>query len=154
MLNYQIIKISEQPRWLHQAANFFHRKWNIPLQSYIQSMEQSLSDIQKVPQWYIAVMENQIIGGLGVIENDFHERKDLHPNICAVYVEKAFRNQQVAGTLLNFACLDMHKAKINTLYLLTDHTSFYERYGWRFLCLVKAEHETQPSRMYIHEWEN
>ena len=33
----------------------------------------------------------EIIGGLGVIENDFHDRPDLRPNICAVYVEPVHR---------------------------------------------------------------
>jgi hypothetical protein len=30
----------------------------------------------------------EIIGGLGVIENGFHDRKDLTPNACAVYTER------------------------------------------------------------------
>lgn len=25
---------------------------------------------------------------MGVIENDFHDRKDLTPNVCAVYTEE------------------------------------------------------------------
>ncbi len=37
---------------------------------------------------------------------------------------------------------------IPALYLLTDHNSFYERYGWEFLCMVQGEGETEPSRMY------
>ena len=38
-----------------------------------------------VPLWYVAMEEARIIGGLGVIENDFHDRKDLAPNVCAAY---------------------------------------------------------------------
>ena len=38
---------------------------------------------------------------------------------------------------------------IDTLYLITDHTSFYERYGWEFLCLVEEE-EGGLCRMYVH----
>ena len=37
--------------------------------------------------WYLCMLNNQIIAGVGVIENDFHDRKDLTPNICAMYVE-------------------------------------------------------------------
>ena len=32
----------------------------------------------------------------------------------------------------------------------TDHTGFYERYGWEFLCLVQADREDYFSKMYIH----
>ena len=30
---------------------------------------------------------------MGVIENDFHDRKDLTPNVCAVYTEEDCRCQ-------------------------------------------------------------
>ena len=39
---------------------------------------------------------------------------------------------------------------ITPIYLLTDHTDFYERYGWEFLCLVQGNDEPEMSRMYIH----
>ena len=93
---------------------------------------------------------DKIIGGLGVIENDFHNRKDLSPNVCAVYVEDEYRCQGIAGKLLNFVCEDMKSKGIKTLYLVTDHTSFYERYGWEFLCMVQGDGEEEMTRMYIH----
>lgn len=34
--------------------------------------------------------------------------------------------------------------------LVTDHTSFYERYGWQFYCMVQGDGEEEPSRLYIH----
>ncbi len=68
--------------------------------------------------------EGNIIGGMGVIANDFHNRKDLTPNVCAVYVEKDRRCRGIAGVLLNFVCDDMKKRGVDILYLLTDHTSF------------------------------
>lgn len=38
---------------------------------------------------------------------------------------------------------------VDTLYLLTDHTSFYERYGWEFFCMAQGDGEAEPSRMYV-----
>ncbi|MDE6108563.1 MAG: GNAT family N-acetyltransferase, partial [Oscillospiraceae bacterium] len=100
--------------------------------------------------WYLAVDEEKILGGLGVIENDFHDRKDLTPNVCAVYVEKEYRRRGIAGELLRLVCKDMKEQGIDTLYLLTDHDSFYERYGWEFCCMAQGDGEEEPSRMYIH----
>ena len=85
-----------------------------------------------------------------MIENDFHERKDLTPNVCAVYVDKAYRNQGIAGFLLQYVCDDMAAMGVDTLYLLTDHTGFYERYGWQFTCMVRGN-DGELSRMYIHK---
>ena len=86
---------------------------------------------------------------MGVIENDFHERKDLSPNVCAVYTEEEYRGQGIAGKLLNIVVDDMKSKGISLIYLITDHTGFYERYGWEFLCMVQGS-DPEPSRMYIH----
>lgn len=149
-MDRHIIRLKDQPELLTAAAQWFHEKWGIPLEAYLESMQQCLAGNHPVPQWYLALEQDRIIGGLGVIENDFHNRKDLTPNVCAVYTEEDRRLQGIAGALLARVCSDMKEQGIDTLYLLTDHTSFYERYGWEFFCMVQGDGEPEPSRMYIH----
>lgn len=146
----EIIKIREHREIVQKACGWFHSKWKVPIEAYEESMLACLKNKTSVPQWYVAVEENEIIGGMGVIENDFHNRKDLAPNVCAVYVEKEHRCKGIAGDLLQYACDDMMSFGIKTLYLITDHTSFYERYGWKFLCMVQGDGESDLTRMYIH----
>ena len=74
---YEILNIREHPAWKDKAALWFHEKWNIPEEEYRKSMEECLKGQGPVPQWYVAAAGEEIIGGLGVIENDFHDRKDL-----------------------------------------------------------------------------
>lgn len=145
-----LIKIQEHPELKNYAANWFHEKWNIPIEAYLESIDECMKNKTAVPQWYIVIIGDRIVGGLGVIENDFHNRKDLTPNVCAVYVEDDYRCQGIAGKMLNYVCDDMREKNIDTLYLVTDHTSFYERHGWEFLCMVQAEGEKNLTRMYIH----
>lgn len=149
-MKYQILKIREYAGLKEEAAQWFHSKWNIPMEAYLESMEQCLKKERAVPQWYVTVDGDRIVGGLGVIENDFHDRKDLTPNVCAVYVEEEYRCRGIAGKLLDFVCRDMKEKGIDTLYLLTDHDSFYERYGWEFLCTAQGDGEPGLSRMYMH----
>lgn len=149
-MDYEIVRLADRPELKEQAAQWFHEKWGIPLAAYMESMEECLRGEQPVPQWYMAMKERRMIGGLGVIENDFHDRKDLAPNVCAVYVEEEVRCNGIAGALLNYVCADMQKRGIDPLYLVTDHTGFYERYGWRFLCMIQGDGEPDMSRMYIH----
>lgn len=85
-----------------------------------------------------------------MIENDFHDRKDLTPNVCAVYTEEEYRCQGIAGKLLDIVVNDMKSKGITPVYLITDHTSFYERYGWEFFCMVQGDNEPGMTRMYIH----
>ena len=138
--------LSRYPEWKDQAARWFHQKWGIPLAAYLESMDHCLEGTTLV----FVTQKETIIAGLGVIENDFHPRKDLAPNICAVFVEPEYRGRGIAGELLNFACRDMKDRGIGTLYLVTDHVGFYERYGWRFLCMVRGDGEDRDSRIYLH----
>lgn len=135
---------------LIRQREWFHEKWGVPLEAYKESISESLRDKAVVPRWYVVLNDDKIIAGLGVIENDFHDRKDLTPNVCAVYVEEEFRCRGIAGEMLSFVCNDMKESGIDTLYLVTDHTSFYERYGWEFLCMVQGDGEPDMTRMYIH----
>lgn len=151
-MSIKILKLREHRELLDRAAEWFHKKWGIPLEAYRDSMEQCRKGGGPVPQWYTAVDGDELVGGLGVIENDFHDRKNLTPNVCAVYVEEAYRCQGIAGNLLDLACGDMADMGVDTLYLLTDHDAFYERYGWRFLCMVQGDGDTEPSRMYVHTY--
>ncbi|QOV19383.1 GNAT family N-acetyltransferase [Blautia liquoris] len=151
MCKYKIVRLVDTPESKNEMANWFHEKWGVPLEAYTESMEECLKKKNGVPQWYVAISDGEIIGGLGVIENDFHDRKDLSPNVCAVYVEEEYRCNGIAGELLYYVCEDMKANGIDKLYLVTDHTTFYERYGWKFLCMVQGDGEPDMTRMYIYE---
>ena len=150
-MNFDIIRITDRPELKEKAAEWFHEKWGIPYEAYLESMDEALSGKGAVPQWYMALYGERIVAGMGVIANDFHDRTDLTPNVCAVFTEPEYRCQGLAGTLLGFVCNDMKAQGIDTLYLLTSHDSFYERYGWEFYCMANGDGEDTPSRMYIHK---
>lgn len=143
------ITLRQQPQRKDQAAEWFHQKWGVPQEAYLECMNRYLNGTTEYG-WYLCMDGNKIVGGLGVIENDFHNRKDLTPNICAVYTLPEYRCNGIAGYLLNMAVDDLKSRSISPVYLLTDHTGFYERYGWEFLCMVQGDGEAELSRMYIH----
>lgn len=149
MEKYTYITLRERPELKDAAAEWFHCKWSIPAKAYLDCIDEYLN--QKTEYgWYLCLDGDKIVGGLGVIENDFHNRKELKPNICAVYTEQEHRDKGIAGNLLNMAVEDMRAKGISPVYLITDHTSFYERYGWEFLCMVQGDGESNMTRMYIH----
>lgn len=147
MLTY--INLRNKPELKESAADWFHDKWGVPKEAYLECMNAYLNGKTELG-WYLCLNEERIVGGMGVIENDFHDRKDLTPNVCAVYTEKAYRNQGIAGKLLNMTVDDLRSKGITPVYLVTDHIGFYERYGWEFLCMVQGDGETDLTRMYIH----
>ena len=149
MENYQYITLREDASLKDAAALWFHSKWRVPVEAYLECMEAYLKGETEYG-WYLCLDGEKIVAGMGVIENDFHDRKDLAPNICAVYTEEKHRCKGIAGHLLNMAVEDMCTKGITPIYLITDHTDFYERYGWEFYCMVHGDGESDMSRMYIH----
>ena len=143
------ITLRDEPEMKNAAAAWFHSKWGVPEQAYLDCMTAYLNRETEYG-WYLCLDGGRIIGGMGVIENDFHDRKDLTPNVCAVCTEEVYRNQGIAGRLLNMVVEDMRSKGISPLYLVTDHTGFYERYGWEFFCMVQGDGEPGMTRMYIH----
>lgn len=149
MENYSYIDLRRNPEWKEASAEWFHSKWGVPMEAYLKYMEDYLNGTTEYG-WYLCLDDNKIIGGLGVIENDFHDRKDLSPNVCAVYTEENYRCHGIAGKLLDMVVEDMKSKGITPIYLVTDHIGFYERYGWEFLCMVQGDDEPDMTRMYIH----
>ena len=144
----RIVRLRERRDLKEKAAEWFSSKWDIPKEAYLESIEKSFSAV--VPSWYLCLVDDIIIAGMGVIENDFHNRPDLTPNVCAVFTEPEYRNQGICGNLLDFVCKDMKQSDIDTLYLLTGHTGLYERFGWEYLCPGQGDGEEKMSRMYVH----
>ena len=149
MKEFTYISLREKPELMDMAAGWFHSKWGVPKEAYLECMEAYLRKETELG-WFLCMDGERIVGGLGVIENDFHDRPDLTPNVCAVYTEESCRCQGIAGNLLNMAVEDLRAKGISPAYLVTDHTGFYERYGWEFLCMVQGDGEPDMTRMYIH----
>ena len=149
MSDYQFITLREEPSLKDEAALWFHSKWGVPKEAYLECMDAYLSGETELG-WYLCLDGERIVGGLGVIENDFHDRPNLAPNVCAVYTEEAYRSQGIAGRLLDMAVDDLKEKGITPVYLVTDHIGFYERYGWEFLTMVQGDGEEDLTRMYIH----
>lgn len=143
------LNLRDCPDLIDSAATWFHEKWGVPIKAYQECMRAYLNHETEYG-WYLCLHDGQIIGGLGVIENDFHDRKDLKPNICSVYTEEKFRKKGIARYLLNMAVEDLRSKGISPVYLLSDHSGFYERYGWEFFCMAKGIDGSYLSRMYIH----
>jgi GNAT superfamily N-acetyltransferase len=149
MNSFTYITLRERPALEKAAAHWFHTKWGVPEEAYLECMDAYLSGETEYG-WYLCLDGDAIVGGLGVIENDFHDRPDLAPNVCAVYTEESHRKHGIAGALLNMAVEDLRAHGVSPVYLVTDHTGFYERYGWEFLCMVQGDGEPDLTRMYIH----
>ena len=144
------ISLRDKPELKDSSAEWFHGNWGVPKEAYLECMNDYLN-MDTEYGWYLCLDDDKIVGGLGVIENDFHDRKDLKPNVCAVYTSEEYRNRGIAGALLDMVVEDMRSKGITPLYLVSDHIGFYERYGWEFLCMAQGDDEPEMTRVYMHK---
>ena len=103
-----------------------------------------------LPEWFVAFEGDVPVGCAGIITNDFISRMDLMPWLCALYVNEDKRKCGIAGKLIEKV---REYAKANgflRIYLATDHTSFYERYGGKYIGEVVHPWK-ETSRIYMME---
>ena len=128
-----IVNIRECPDWLEPAADYFSSRWNISRHLYHDSMTDSLLTDAPVPRWYLMLRDEEIIGGFGLIDNDFMVRTDLCPWLCALHIEPSARGQQLGAKLLIHSRREAAKLGFEKVYLNTDHIGYYEKYDWRYM---------------------
>lgn len=150
-MEIQVLPLRRHPALAERAAAWFSAKWGLPQQSYRDSIRACAGRDAGVPQWYMVPDgKGGIAAGAGLIENDFHDRPDLSPNVCALYVERACRGRGLARALLRYIREDAARMGITTLYLVTEHTDFYEKCGWRHCAMCKGD-DGVPMRVYKAE---
>lgn len=44
-MNYEIVRLTDRPELKEQAAVWFHEKWGIPLEAYMESMNECLKGV-------------------------------------------------------------------------------------------------------------
>jgi N-acetylglutamate synthase-like GNAT family acetyltransferase len=130
----KIISIRENPKYAKVGIKYFQQKWRALSEMIFEDCIKScLKSKSKLPQWYLLLNYDKIIGCAGLIPNDFLSRMDLYPWLCSLYVEENFRGNSYGKLLIDRAKSDAKKLGFENLYLCTDLIGFYEKYGFKFI---------------------
>ncbi len=128
----EIFELAEKPKLLEQAVQYFWKKWGSEdnFVFYQDCILNSLDAKNKLPKFYIGIVENEIVGSYALLINDIISRQDLFPWFACLYVEEAFRKNGLAAQLLDHGLHQAKKKGFEKLYLSTDLINFYEKKGW------------------------
>lgn len=131
----EVISIRENPGYKDKAIKYFQNIWasKNSLMVYEDCITNCISTPSPLPQWYLLVDGENIIGCAGLITNDFISRMDLYPWVCALYIEEDYRGKAYGSLLLDKAKEDAKKGGFSHLYLCTDHIGYYEKYGYSYI---------------------
>lgn len=130
-----IISIKKQPEYASIAIKYFQEKWasKDSLKVYEDCINNCITSNSPLPQWYLLLNNDEIVGCAGLITNDFISRMDLYPWMCALYVEEKYRGNSYGSILLDEAKKDALNAGFAKLYLCTDHIGYYEHYDFNYI---------------------
>ena len=112
----QVLSVRENTGVKDLAIKYFQSKWGSEDSNmvYEDCITKCIDAESPLPQWYLLMDRDKIIGCAGLITNDFISRMDLYP--WALLLEKAKEDAKQAGFL--------------NLYLCSDHVGYYEKYGF------------------------
>ena len=129
----EIISVRAQPGCAYAAIAFLQQAWgggNNEIM-YEDCVRHCLGSPSPLPQWYLLVEEDdRIVGGAGLVSNDFISRMDLWPWLCALFVEDEFRGHAYGALLIQYLKQESCRLGFLKLYLATDSTGYYEKYGF------------------------
>lgn len=131
----KLISVKENPEFMNKAIKYFQSKWATEesMMLYEDSITHCIDPSNPLPQWYLLMDNNKIIGCAGLITNDFISRMDLYPWLCALYIEEEYRGNAYGAILLEKAKKDAKNGGFYNLYLCTDHIGYYEKYGFEYI---------------------
>lgn len=131
----QLIAIRDNPEYLNEAIAYFQKRWasKDSMMVYEDCLTHSLDTPSPLPRWYILLEGEKVIGGAGLITNDFISRMDLYPWFCALYIEEEYRGKSLGKLLMERAKEDAFLGGFKAMYLCTDHVGYYERYGFEHI---------------------
>ena len=131
-MELRIVSVRENPEYKEQAITYFQKHWasedSMPV--YEDCISHCIGAKAPLPQWYLLLEEERIIGCAGLITNDFISRMDIYPWLCALYIEEDCRGQALGSLLLEKGKADAKAAGFEHIYLCTDHIGYYEHYGF------------------------
>ncbi len=131
----EVISLRYSSEYLDRAIAYFQDKWATEetMLVYDDCLRNSIDAVNSLPQWYLLIDGNRVIGCFGLVTNDFNSRMDLYPWLVALYVEEDCRGHNLGQVLIDRAIVEAELLGFKTLNLCTDHIGYYEKFGFRYL---------------------
>ncbi|MFC0270906.1 GNAT family N-acetyltransferase [Metabacillus herbersteinensis] len=127
-----MVEIQQKPDLFNEAVRiFWEQRGNEQNYTFYRDcMDHSCKTKDEIPRFYIALLNEAIIGTYALIRNDLNSRQDLYPWLACLYVDPEHRGKRIGSRLLEHAIQETASKGFKKLYLTTDLEGYYEKYGW------------------------
>ncbi len=132
----EILPLGERPGCIEQLAQWHFAQWGSinPASTVERRIDRLQGHLQggRVPQTFVAVDGDRLLGSASLVAADLPSRDDLSPWLATVYVDPPFRNRGVGAALVQRVAQEAQLLGFPMLYLFTpDRAAFYAKLGWQ-----------------------
>lgn len=130
----EITLLTKENNLLKKGIAYIWKQWgsDTNFDFYRDCIENSVSDDNGLPKFYVAIENDEIIACYALLINDIISRQDIFPWFACLFVDENYRNQGIAKKLMDHALNECKKKGFETAYLSTDLENFYEKAGWSY----------------------
>lgn len=130
----KIISVRQEPSFRDIAIDYFQCQWASPetMMLYEDAITRCINAVNPLPQWYLLLDKQTVVGCAGLITNDFISRGELYPWLCALFVDEQYRGQGYGAMLVEQVANAARELGFHHLHLCTDHLGYYEKLGFSF----------------------
>lgn len=147
--NIQIISLRERLDLVEEAIEYANKNWSPVSNYFTEVIQKVLASNESLPQCFLLLKKDSIIGFYTLLEQDFVERRDLSPWIATVYVDEKERGQQLGKVMLTHGQTIAGNLGFKKVYLSTNHIQYYEKYGFKEIGL-DIYVWGRPTKIYEH----
>lgn len=131
----ELLNLRESPELKNDLTKYLQLQWanDETNELYRDCLEHATTENLALPMWYALEDEGEIIGCAGLIPNDFISRMDLMPWLCALFIDEAYRGENLSRLIIDQIKKDTQKLGYQKLYLCTDHVGLYEKMNFTYI---------------------
>ena len=141
-------------RALPKIVSWVHAEWgplmpDTPYSKLVSIFEERVIP-HKIPETFVALRSDEIVGTASIVKQDMSTRIDLSPWLAAVYVPPEHRGLGIGSDLVRAAIDETRVIGLERFYLITpDRVAFYARLGW--VELENAEYRGENVTIMMYE---
>ena len=138
----EILRLGQRPDCIEQLAQWHFAQWGDmnPSSTVERRIDRLRGHLEpgRVPQTFVAVDGQRLLGSASLVAADLPARDDLSPWLASVYVDPPFRNRGIGAALVQRVAEEAQALGFSTLYLCTpDRARFYANLGWQVIELAE-----------------
>lgn len=131
----KIEHIKEHSNAITRIAQWHHEEWSYlnPERSVMEREAELYShlDRSRVPETFVALVDDEIVGCASLVEHDMGTHHDLGPWLASVYVQPKHRGVGIGKELVQFVTGEARALGYRKLYLYSlGLAKYYEQQGW------------------------